>query len=82
MAVDPAAGSVTIESDAGEHTYRVTDATYIWLDRSERGETTMEATLPELEDLAGAGLVAEARALGPERPHTAAWLKVRLAPEG
>lgn len=78
IAVDPDARTVTLRADSGPHRYKVTDSTHIWLDRSRQGQTTADATLQDLSP----GLKAEVRAAGPDRPDTAKWVKVQLAPEG
>lgn len=78
IAVDSDARTVTLQGDSGSHRYKVTDSTYIWLDRSQRGQTTADATLQDLSP----GLKAEVRAAGPDQPDTAKWIKVQLAPAG
>lgn len=75
-AVDTDARTVTLRVDAGLRSFRVTDSTHIWLDRSRRGRTTRDAELSELTP----GLAAEVRVLGRERPDTAKWVKVQLEP--
>lgn len=76
-AVDTAARTVTLRVDSGLRSFRVTDSTDIWLDRSRRGQSTRDADLSDLRP----GLAAEVRVLGRERPDTAKWVKVQLAPE-
>lgn len=80
VAVDAGEGTVTLRVDSGVRRFQVTGATYIWLDRSRLGQTTADATLSALTDLTAEGLKAEVRALGPQRPGTARWVKVQLAP--
>lgn len=76
-AVDAAARTVTLRVDSSLRSFRVTDSTDIWLDRSRRGQTTLDADLADLSP----GLQADVRVLGRERPDTAKWVKVQLAPE-
>lgn len=72
--VDDRAGTLTLATDGGERSYRITAETRIWLDRSTFGRPTVDG---ELSDLA-AGLEAEVRSLGPERTEVARWVKVRI----
>ena len=80
VAVDAADGTVTLRVNSDLRRFRISESTFIWLDRSRLGQTTRDATLSELTELTTGGLRAEVRALGPQRPDTARWLKVQLPP--
>lgn len=65
---------VTLTGDATTNTYRITEDTKIWLDRS----------LLKLENLDGSatnieiGMKAEIKARGPDRPDEALWVKLQV----
>lgn len=75
VAVDDEAAMLTLRSDGSERSFRLTEGTKIWLDRSRLGQTTLDGELSDLNT----GLNAEVRSLGPERPDVAYWIKVQIA---
>lgn len=75
-AVDVQARRLELRGDAGARTLQLTDATWIWLDRSRLGQPNTDGTVSDLR----AGLKAEVRTLAPERPDTARWVKVQIVP--
>lgn len=74
--IDPAGRKVTLRIGSQMQTFRVTDDTRIWLDRSRLGQTTVDGALAELPP----GLKAEVRVVGASAPSTARWIKVQLEP--
>lgn len=72
--VNRAARTLTLKVGESERSFRLTETTMIWLDRSHFGQTTVDG---KPEDLAN-GLRAEVRAAGPERPDVAYWVKVKM----
>ncbi len=74
--VDNDARTLTLEMNGSERSFRLTNTTRIWLDRSHFGQSTEDG---ELSDLA-TGLKAEVRSLGPSRSDVAYWVKVQVAP--
>lgn len=76
VGVNADAKTLTIEMDGSERSFRLTDATKIWLDRSRFGRTTQDG---DLQDLA-TGLEVEVRSRGPGRPEVAYWVKVQIPP--
>jgi hypothetical protein len=76
VAVDDEAGKLTLATNGGERSYRLTASTQIWLDRSRLGRTTVDGRISDLT----AGLKAEVRSLGPDRRDVARWVKVQIAP--
>ncbi len=73
--VDSEAKTLTLDVDGGERSFRLTESTKIWLDRSHFGQSTQDGELSELS----AGLKAEVRSIGPSRPDLAYWVKVQVA---
>lgn len=73
--VDSEARTLTLDVDGGERSFRLTESTKIWLDRSHFGQSTQDGELSELT----AGLKAEVRSFGPSRPDLAYWVKVQVA---
>ena len=74
VAVNEDARTLTVQSGERERTFRVTEVTKIWLDRSRLQQSTMDGDLTDL----AAGLEAEVRSLGPDQPDVAYWVKVQL----
>lgn len=74
--VDVDARILTIKVNGNERSFRLTETTKIWLDRSQFGQTTLDGGLPDLET----GFSAEVRSLGPSRSDVAYWVKVQIAP--
>lgn len=75
VAVDNEAATLTLQNNGSERSFRLTEGTKIWLDRSRLGQTTLDGKLSDLNT----GLKAEVRSLGPERPDVAYWIKVQIA---
>lgn len=76
VAVDESAGTLTLKENGSQRSFRLSETTKIWLDRSRLGQTTLDGKLPDL----AAGLKAEVRSFGPENPDVAYWVKVQIAP--
>lgn len=74
VAVNEEARTVTLEADGRERSYRVTENTKIWLDRSLGNQTTLDGSFGDL----ASGLRAEVRSLGPDQPDVAYWVKMQL----
>lgn len=74
--VDTDARMLTIQINGSERSFRLTDSTKIWLDRSQFGQTALDGELADLVT----GLRAEVRSFGPTRSDVAYWVKVQIAP--
>ena len=74
--VDDEASTLTLATRDGERSFRLTESTRIWLDRSRSGHTTVDGKLSDLDP----GVEAEVRSLGPGRRDVARWVKVQVAP--
>lgn len=75
VAVEVEAGTLTVKEDGRERSFRLTEGTKIWLDRSRFGQPTLDGKLSDL----ATGLNVEVRSFGPERPDVAYWIKARVA---
>jgi hypothetical protein len=67
--------TLTLRTDTGEQTYKVTENTKIWLDRSQLKETNLDGTLADCKP----GMTAEVHA-GEAGTQQAYWIKVQIAP--
>lgn len=67
--------TVTLRTDLGDQTYKVTATTSIWLDRSLRKETNLEGSLADCEP----GLLAEVHEVEAGSLE-ADWIKVQITP--
>lgn len=75
VAVDDETMTLTLKDSGSERSFRVTENTKIWLDRSGLGQTTLDGNFSDL----ATGLKAEVRSLGPERSDVAYWVKQQMA---
>ena len=73
-AADVSAGAVTIAADRVTRRYRITKDTRIWLDRSLLKKPTADGSLADCK----AGMKAEIKGAGPEKPDEARWVKVQI----
>lgn len=73
--IDAAAGTITLNGNGASHTYKITEHTRIWLDRSLLKQPTLDGTLADIKT----GMRAEIRGAGPEKAHEAMWVKVQVS---
>lgn len=73
-AVDPQARTITVAAAAGGHTVRITDKTFIWLDRSKLELTNVRGTFDDLKP----GRTVEVKYDDVERKRSADWVKVEI----
>jgi hypothetical protein len=71
-AVDASRRTVTITGPQGAITIKLSDSTWIWLDRSGQRQPTVAAKLVDLQ----VGWMAEVKYLDPAKKEGAEWIKV------
>ena len=70
--VDAQNRTITVQGAAGQHTVKVTDATRIWLDRSQTGKSNTTGSFDDLEP----GRRIEMKYVNYEKKEAADWIKV------
>ncbi len=73
--MDAGGRSVTLTDDGTTNTYRITEDTKIWLDRSLLKLENLDGSVANIE----IGMKAEIKARGPERPDEALWVKLQVS---
>lgn len=66
---------MTMKTDSGMHSIRITDRTRIWLDRSEQKKTNLTGGPADCKP----GRIVEVKFMDPETREVADWIKVKVA---
>lgn len=66
---------MTMKTDSGMHSIRITDRTRIWLDRSEQKKTNLTGDPADCKP----GRIVEVKFMDPETREVADWIKVKVA---
>lgn len=75
---DAESRTVTVAANGESVTVRITDETYVWLDRSEEGLTNLDGDFSDLRP----GRRAEIHYRDPDARESAVWIKVVVPPGG